>query len=188
MLLPCSFSVFFVLTTTFSILSGARGENNVRRKLGQRLEDRTTDPLIPSDQVATVVDLEIPPGNLAVTADPRVFFTFHPEVAPPELDIKVAELVNGQPVPYPNEEFQRDYFKTPLAMGVDCFDRLWVLDYAGYGFFHRPKLTAFNLTTGDIAFKYTFSKKEAGFGFLAQRFCHQPGSYNNYLYLGHWII
>lgn len=116
---------------------------------GKRLEDRTSAPRLQPAQVEPIANLDHPPGNIAVSADGRVFFTFHPDGDPP---VKLAELVNGRPVPYPNEEYQKPaegkpHFQTPLAIRIDAQNRLWVLDYAGYAM-GQPRLVAFDLATG----------------------------------------
>ena len=54
--------------------------------------DRTSPPELSSSALEKVVDLDLPPGNIAVSRSGRVFFTFHPEAGPP---VQVAELVNG---------------------------------------------------------------------------------------------
>ena len=109
---------------------------------GERLEDRTGEPVLKGTALEVVANLPLPPGNVAVSQSGRVFFTFHPEADPP---VRVAELVGGKPVPYPDEEFQkRDkgtaHFQTPLAVRVDRQDRLWVLDYGGYGITGQPRI------------------------------------------------
>ena len=81
------------------------------------------------------MNLDYPPGNVAVSPDGRLFFTLHPDGDPP---IKVAELVDGKPVPYPNGPSRRadgdkPHFQSPLALRIDRQNRLWVLDYADYG-------------------------------------------------------
>ena len=116
---------------------------------GKRLEDRTSAPRLQPAQLEPIANLDHPPGNIAVSADGRVFFTFHPDGDPP---VKLAELVNGRPVPYPNEEYQKPvegkpHFQTPLAIRIDAKNRLWVLDYAGYAM-GQPRLVAFDLATG----------------------------------------
>ena len=113
---------------------------------GERLEDRTTDPQLDESALQTVADLPLPPGNIAVSKSGRVFFTFHPEGSPP---IRVAELVGGKPVAYPNEEFQKldkgkVRFETPLAMRIDRQERLWVLDYGNYGITGQPRIRSTN--------------------------------------------
>jgi sugar lactone lactonase YvrE len=116
---------------------------------GKRLEDRTTAPRLGPAALEPVANLDYPPGNVAVSADGRVFFTFHPDGKPP---VKVAELVDGKPVPYPNEAYQtpdgdKPHFQTPLAVRIDRKNRLWVLDYASYAM-GQPRLIAFDLATG----------------------------------------
>ena len=130
---------------------------------GRRMEDRTTAPMLPPTALETVVDLDHPPGNVAVSADSRVFFTLHPDGNPP---LKVLELVDGQPKPYPDEAFQHAgaarYFQSPLALRVDRQDRLWVLDYANYGR-GQPELLAFDLKTNALVHQFDFPSNVAGF-------------------------
>ena len=100
--------------------------------------DRTTKPLLGNDAVEIVAALDEPPGNIAVAGDGRIFFTYHPEARP---KIKVLELVNGKPQPYPNAEWQKR-FVTPLSVRVDQQNRLWVLDMGFHGI-RQPRLFAF---------------------------------------------
>ncbi len=131
---------------------------------GERLEDRTGDPVLKEGALEVVADLPLPPGNIAVSKSGRVFFTFHPEANPP---IRVAELVGGKPVPYPDAEFQkRDrktvHFQTPLAVRVDRQDRLWVLDHGSYGISGQPRILAFDLKTNRLADSFDFPSSVAG--------------------------
>lgn len=142
---------------------------------GTRFEDRTTDPLLPPSSLQVVVDLPKPPGNIAVSKTGRVFFTFHPEAHP---DIKVAELVNGEVVPYPNAEFQKakkgtPRFETPLALRIDQQDRLWALDYASHGF-GQPRLLAFDLKTNAVVHQYDFPSEVASLGSMVNDFQVDP--------------
>ena len=131
---------------------------------GRRLEDRTTAPALPASALEVVVDLDYPPGNIAVSADGRVFFTLHPDGRPPA---KVLELVGGKPVPYPDEAFQHPapdtpHFQSPLALRIDARGRLWVLDYADYGR-GQPRLTAFDLARNVVVERVDFPSDVAGF-------------------------
>ncbi len=131
---------------------------------GERLENRTARPLLKADALEVVADLPLPPGNIAVSKNGRVFFTFHPEADPP---IRVAELVGGKPVPYPDSDFQkRDktkvHFQTPLALRVDRQDRLWVLDYGSYGITGQPRILAFDLKTNRLSDHFDFPSSVAG--------------------------
>jgi sugar lactone lactonase YvrE len=131
---------------------------------GQRLEDRTSDPVLKEGALEVVADLPLPPGNIAVSKSGRVFFTFHPEADPP---IRVAELIGGKPVPYPDAEFQKGvrktlHFQTPLAVRVDRQDRLWVLDHANHGITGQPRILAFDLKTNRLADSFDFPSSVAG--------------------------
>jgi sugar lactone lactonase YvrE len=129
---------------------------------GERLEDRTTAPKIPFGEVEVVADLDLPPGNVAVSRSGRVFFTYHPEAGPP---VQLAEWVDGEAVPYPNAEFQqaRDdgaHFQTLLSVRIDRQNRLWALDYARYGF-GQPRIFAFDLETDELVYTYDFPPADA---------------------------
>src|SRR5688572_28006219 len=65
--------------------------------------DMTKTPLLGNEAVEIVASLDELPGNIAVAADGRVFFTNHPEARPA---VKVLQLVDGRPVPYPSAEWQ----------------------------------------------------------------------------------
>ena len=65
--------------------------------------NRTTAPSLPGSALEVVVNLDFPPGNIAVSRTGRVFFTLHPDGKPPH---KVVELIDGRPTPYPSEAFQ----------------------------------------------------------------------------------
>jgi sugar lactone lactonase YvrE len=124
---------------------------------GARLEDRTTAPLVPSSAIETVVALDYPPGNIAVSRTGRVFFTLHPDGRPPE---QVMELVDGKARPFahgPAPEFQ-----SILSLRIDRQDRLWLLDYARYGR-GQPRLLAFDLASGQLVHHYEFPENVAGF-------------------------
>ena len=132
---------------------------------GERLPDLTGAPRLEAGVLETVADLEYPPGNVAVSASGRVFVTLHPDGKPP---IKVVEIVDGKPVPYPNEEFQQRsdsdaFFDTVLSLRVDRQNRLWTLDFADFGR-GTPRLLAFDLDTDDVVHEYEFPRHVAGLG------------------------
>ena len=127
--------------------------------------DRTSTPLIAGNALEVVATLDEPPGNIAVADDGRVFFTYHPEARP---ELKVLELVNGKPVPYPNAEWQKK-FVTPLSVRVDRQQRLWVLDLGFHGFKH-PHLFAFDLRDGKLVHEWIMPRDIAGIGSFVQDF------------------
>jgi sugar lactone lactonase YvrE len=125
---------------------------------GARLDDRTGAPAIPSSAIEVVANLDHPPGNVAVSPDGRVFFTFHPDGDPP---VKVAELVDGKAVPYPVAD-QSGLFDTVLSVRIDRQGRLWTLDHGRYGR-GQPRLLAFDLATGKEVHRFDFPSDVAGF-------------------------
>ena len=131
---------------------------------GKRLEDRTAAPSLPASAIEKVADLDYPPGNIAVSPEGRVFFSFHPDGKPP---FAVAELVGGKPIPYPNLEFQKPeggtpHFQSVLALRIDRQGRLWALDYANYAT-GQPRILAFDLATNRLVDQYDFPSSVAGF-------------------------
>jgi sugar lactone lactonase YvrE len=143
---------------------------------GEYLEDRTTAPAVPIAAVETVASLDHPPGNVAVSADGRVFFTFHPDGDPP---IAVAELVDGKPVPWPPGGDHPAY-QSVLSIRIDRQNRLWALDYARYGR-GQPRLMAFDLATGRLVHRYDFPSDVAGFLSMLNDFNVDPAGEKIYI-------
>src|SRR5262245_57492698 len=137
---------------------------------GMRLEDRTTDPKLPASALEVVANLDYPPGNIAVSPTGRVFFTLHPNGEPPT---KVVELVNGKPVPYPDEASQATRFDSPLAVRIDRQGRLWTLDFARYAR-GQPRLLAFDLASNTLVHQYDFPSSVAGFLSMVNDFQVDP--------------
>jgi sugar lactone lactonase YvrE len=106
-----------------------------------------------------VAALDFPPGNLAVSPQGRVFFTFHPEAHP---DVKLAELVDGKPKPYPDLAAQEGMV-TPLGTRIDRQGRLWVVDLGFHGV-RGARLDAYDLATNRRVLHHEFSRGDAGIG------------------------
>jgi len=126
----------------------------------------TTEPLFSPEVLETVADLSLPPGNIAVSAGGRIFFSFHPEAWP---ETRVAEWVDGEAVPYPTPAFQSPSGSEPaafvsvLSLRIDRQHRLWTLDNANHGT-GQPRLLAFDLATGEIVHRFDFPRECAGLG------------------------
>jgi hypothetical protein len=125
---------------------------------------------MPSSVVGIVARLDEPPGNLAISDKGRVFFTYHAESRP---DIKVLELIDGKPVPYPDLEFQskrpdgKPYFDQVFSVRIDRQNRLWTLDHGFHGL-RQPRLLAFDLTSNQLIHEYKFPTCIAGIGSYIQ--------------------
>lgn len=132
---------------------------------GESFPDRTGAPRLPGTVLEVVADLPTPPGNIAVSADGRVFVSLHPEAGPRD---KVVEIVNGEPRPWPNQVFQTGdgeprWFHSVLSLRIDRQGRLWTLDNGNHGF-APGRLLAFDLESGGVVHEYEFPKDIAGLG------------------------
>ncbi len=154
----------------------------VRYGGGEAFPDRTTAPLMDIRGVETVAETAHPPGNIAVAADGRVFFTLHPEGRPP---VNVVQWVDGRAVPWPSAEFQPGgshelAFQEILSLRIDRQARLWVLDNAMHGL-GQPRLLAFDLDTGEVVYRHDFTRAMMGRGSHANDF--QVDSEGRFVYI-----
>lgn len=137
----------------------------------------TTAPLFPERVLEKVADLPLPPGNIAVSPNGRVFFTFHPEGNP---EVNVTELVSGAPVPYPPNAEDRARTKTVLAIRIDQKGRLWLLDFANHGT-GQPKLIAYDIKDNRLVHEFEFSREIAPLGSMLNDF--QVSSDGRWVYI-----
>ena len=104
-----------------------------------------------------IATLDFPPGNVAVSADGRMFFNYHPFAKAERFEkATVFELVDGQPRPYPSLEFQSKY-QGVFGMTVDRQQRLWFVEPSGLDY-PRTRLLAFDLKTNQLVFEHWFEK------------------------------
>ena len=137
----------------------------VRYGGGEDFPDRTSTPQLRANVLERVADLPSPPGNIAVSANGRVFVSLHPEARP---QYRIVELVKGQMQPWPNEAFQTGdgesrHFRSVLSLRIDRQGRLWTLDAAHHGM-DDGRLLAFDLKSGQVVHEYVFPKAVAGLG------------------------
>lgn len=134
---------------------------------GEKLEDRSTRPLLSAKKDLEIyAELDYPPGNIAVSPEGRVFFSFHPAGKSP---IAIAELVSGKVVAYPDKIPQKKLFTSPLSLRIDIQNRLWILDYGSYGL-SDIKLYAFDLGSNQLVHDFTFPRDIAGLGSMLNDF------------------
>jgi sugar lactone lactonase YvrE len=143
---------------------------------GRRLEDRTTDPEIPGSALIVAATLDFPPGNIAVAANGRVFFTYHPDGDPPS---QVMELVDGKPMLYPRTPGEPAY-QSVLALRIDRQNRLWALDHAGFGR-GQPRILAFDLAADRLVHRFDFPSDVAGLGSMLNDFQVDPAGETIYI-------
>ena len=129
--------------------------------------DRSTPPLLPASAVEIVAELPEAPGNIAVSAEGRVFFNFHPEGRP---SLKVVEWVDGKAVPFPPSF---DPYDAPFSLRIDRQNRLWTLDTGFHGL-KMPRLLTFDIATKRLVHRWDFPRDVAGIGSYVQDFQVSP--------------
>lgn len=127
--------------------------------VGKPYPDLSTKPVLA--EIESIIDLDEPPGNVAVSTDGRIFFNFHSEARPEK--VKVAELIGKQVLPFPSDEAQKVLFDTVFSVRIDRQGRLWTLDH-GFNGLRQPRLLAFDIATGAEVHRYDFPKTIAGLG------------------------
>ena len=115
-----------------------------------------------------VAELPINPGNLAVTADGRVFATVHQFR---RADAQLIEITGPAAYrPWPNAAWNQafgsgpDVLNSPLGITIDRKDRLWVIDNGLGDPPQQPKLLAFSLADGALAFRHDFTPETGPVG------------------------
>jgi len=100
----------------------------------------------------------------------RVFFTFHPEA---QYETSLAELIDGQPIPFPSVDFQKN-FKTLLSIRIDeKNDVLWALDFGFHGYWDA-QFFAFRISDGMLVDNFTFPREIVGLGSMMNDFAIHP--------------
>ena len=137
----------------------------VRYGGGEPYPDLSTTPLIHEAALEQIISYAEPIGNVAVSADGRLFFTVHPESRPQ--GNKLLEWVDGAAVPFPSGTVQPHLFDTVLGIVIDRSNRLWSIDHGNHGF-GTARLLAFDLANGNIVHDYEFPPEIAPAGSLLQ--------------------
>jgi sugar lactone lactonase YvrE len=149
---------------------------------GAAFPDRSGEPLLPASALETVAELDYPPGNIAVSAAGRVFFTLHPEARPP---VNLIEWRNGKAQAWPSAALQPggkdpDALQEVLSSRIDAQNRLWALDNGTHGL--KPgRLLAFDLASGKIVHRYSFPRALAGLGSHLNDFQVSPDGQTIYI-------
>lgn len=132
---------------------------------GDEYPNLTSAPRIGEAAVEDVLEYPDPIGNVAVSADGRVFFTVHPESRPK--GNKLLEFVDGAAEPFPDGASQARLFDTVLGVVIDRQNRLWTIDHGNHGV-RDARLLAFDLASGEIVHDHVFAKDIAPAGSYLQ--------------------
>jgi len=136
---------------------------------GKPFDYSPSPAILHQDSVEIVAELPEPPGNIAVSADGRIFCTYHAEGRP---DIKVWEWVDGKVVPFPDLKWQskangKVFLDAIFNIRIDSKNRLWTLDHGQNGLL-QPRLLAFDITTRQLVEQIDLPSSIAGIGSYVQ--------------------
>ncbi len=146
------------------------------------------EPLLSPSDLEIAARLPLPPGNVAVDQDGRIFFNFHPEFNGDLHDIlkenytKIAIMGSDDVTfyPYPDLAFQAEVISV-LSLRIDALHRLWLLDFADHAIQHSPKLFSIDLETDSLSMRYTFPADVAGTGSMLNDMQVDPSG--KYIYI-----
>jgi sugar lactone lactonase YvrE len=141
---------------------------------GRLKEDVTGPPEFPGSVLEKVVDLDYPPGNIAVHRSGRVFFTLHPDADPP---YHIMTLRDGKAEPYKPKIMPP--LETPLGLRMRK-DFLWVLDHGNFGR-GQPRIVAFNVMNDALVHQYKFPRDVAPYGSMLNDLVVDGPSENIYI-------
>lgn len=136
----------------------------VRHGGGAPYRDLNTAPVLPAAALEIAAQYPEPIGNIAVSAEGRLFFTVHPESRPETH--KLLEWRDGRAMPFPDAAFQSD-LRTPLGLSIDRQQRLWLIDHGNHGV-DGARLLRFDLARDRLERVHDFSADIAPLGSFLQ--------------------
>ncbi len=117
---------------------------------------------IESFSLEKLIQLDYPPGNLAVAANGDVYFNYHPNAKADRFSPStVFKWSNGKVEPFPSLEAQKD-FQGTFGMTIDKQNRIWFIEPASLDFKHT-RVSAFDLTTKQRVVFFEFPEGQAKF-------------------------
>lgn len=110
-----------------------------------------------------LIELDFPPGNVAVAPNGHVFFNYHRLTHPKRFAAAtVFEWADGAVKPFPSLEFQKN-FQGTFGIAIDRQNRVWLTEPANFDFDHT-RVWAFDITTRQQVHFFQFPKGVAQFG------------------------
>jgi len=109
-----------------------------------------------------LIQLDYPPGNLAVADNGDVYFNYHPLAKAERFTTAtVFKWSNGKVEPFPSLEAQKD-FQGTFGMNIDKEGRIWFIEPASLDFKHT-RISAFDLRTKKRVEFFEFPEGQATF-------------------------
>jgi Major royal jelly protein len=132
---------------------------------GESYPDLSTPPILAEASLEEVLSYPEPIGNVAVSADGRLFFTVHPDSRP--RGNRLLEFVGGAAVPFPDVGAQLELFDSVLGLTVDRQNRLWTIDHGLHGL-RNARLLAFDLGSNALVHDHVLPPEIAPAGSTLQ--------------------
>jgi sugar lactone lactonase YvrE len=112
--------------------------------------------------IEKLIQLDYPPGNLAVADNGDVYFNYHPLAKAERFTpATVFKWSNGKVEPFPSLEAQKD-FQGTFGMTIDKQGRIWFIEPASLDFKHT-RISAFDLKTKKRVDFFEFPEGQASF-------------------------
>jgi streptogramin lyase len=109
-----------------------------------------------------LIQLDYPPGNLAVAANGDVYFNYHPNAKADRFSpATVFKWSNGKAEPFPSLVAQKA-FQGTFGMTIDKQNRIWFIEPASLDFKHT-RVSAFDLDTKKRVEFFEFPEGQAKF-------------------------
>jgi sugar lactone lactonase YvrE len=107
-----------------------------------------------------LIQLDYPPGNLAVANSGDVYFNYHPVAKTERFSpATVFKWSKGKVEPFPSLEAQKD-FQGTFGMTIDKQNRIWYVEPASMDFKHT-RISAFDLKTKKRVEYFEFPERQA---------------------------
>jgi sugar lactone lactonase YvrE len=127
----------------------------VKYGTGKTYTDIGTENPDGNKHLEKLIQLDYPPGNVAVGKDGHVYFNYHPVSHPGRYSsATVFEWADGKITPFPSAEIQKN-FQGTFGLTVDKQNHLWLVEPATFDFKHT-RVWAFDLNTRKIFHYYEF--------------------------------
>jgi sugar lactone lactonase YvrE len=131
------------------------GAGNDYPNLGANL---TTESFV----LEKLIQLDYPPGNLAIANNGDVYFNYHPLAKAERFSpVTVFKWSNGNVEPFPSIEAQKN-FQGTFGMTIDKQNRIWFIEPASFDFKHTH-VSAFDLDTKQRVEFFEFPEGQAKF-------------------------
>jgi len=109
-----------------------------------------------------LIQMDYPPGNLAVANNGDVYFNYHPVAKAERFSPStVFKWSNGKVEPFPSLEAQKD-FQGTFGMTIDKQNRIWFIEPASLDFKHT-RVSAFDLNTKKRVEFFEFPEGQASY-------------------------